>query len=208
MVSYGLHRYIIGARYLDTFVPVERTTSFVAVWLFVLLCSQMELSSDEKCAIERDRVVKIVREAGKALSFEDVSNIYVEKFKSDLKQWKGEFTNFGAFLKYGAGSDVVVVDDSVLLRSSAVSKPGTSSLPVQYLSKPQFSPFFGFSEGEQKHEGVDYRIWRYEVESAVSAGLHSEAVIVEQIRRSLQGEAKSKMVGFGLEASVSSILKL
>jgi len=168
----------------------------------------MELSSDEKCAIERDRVVKIVREAGKTLSFEDVSKIYVEKFKSDLKQWKEEFTNFGAFLKYGAGSDVVVVDDSVSLRSSAVSKPGTSSLPVQYLSKPQFSPFFGFSEGEQKHKGVDYRIWRYEVESAVSAGLHSEAVIVEQIRRSLQGEAKSKMVGFGSEASVSSILKL
>ena len=40
----------------------------------------------------------------------------------------------------------------------------------------------------------------------MSAGLHSEPVIVEQIRRSLQGEAKSKLVGFGAEASVSSIL--
>ena len=167
----------------------------------------MEMSSDEKCAIERDRVVKIVREAGEALSFEDVSKAYVEKYKSDLKQWKEEFTDFGAFLKYGAGSDVVVVGESVSLCSSVVSKLGKSSLPVQYLSKPQFSPFFGFSEGEQRHKGVDYRIWRYEVESAVTAGLHSEPVIVEQIRRSLQGEAKSKLVGFGSESSVSSILQ-
>jgi len=167
----------------------------------------MELSSDEKCAIERDRVVKIVKEAGETLSFGDVSKIYVEKYKSDLKQWKEEFTNFGAFLKYGVGSDVVVVGESVSLCSSVVSKSDKSSLPVQYLSKPQFSPFFGFSEGEQQHKGVDYRIWRYEVESAVSAGLHSEPVIVEQIRRSLQGEAKSKLVGFGSETSVSSILQ-
>ena len=150
----------------------------------------MELSSEKKCAIERDRVVGIVRETGKTLSFEDVSKIYAEKFKSDIKEWKGEFTNFGAFLKYGAGSDVVVVGESVSLRSSPASKSGTSSLPVQYLSKPQFSPFFGFSDGEQRHKGVDYRIWRYEVESSLAAGLHSEAVIVEQIRRSLQGEAK------------------
>ena len=87
----------------------------------------MELSSDEKCATERDHVIKIVKEAGKTLSFEDVSKIYIEKFKSDLKQWKEEFTNFGAFLKYGAGSDVVGY--SVLLRSPEASKSGTSSLP-------------------------------------------------------------------------------
>ena len=167
----------------------------------------MELSSDEKCAIERDRVVKIVKEAGEALSFGDVSKIYVEKYKSDLKQWKEELTNFGAFLKYGAGSDVVVVGQSVSLCSAVVSKSGKSSLPVRYLSKPQFSPFFEFSEGEQRQKGVDYRIWRYEVESAVSARLHSEPVIVDQIRRSLQGEAKSKLVGFGSETSVSSILQ-
>ena len=45
----------------------------------------MELSSDEKCAIERDSVVKIVKEAREALSFGDVSKIYVEKNNSDLK---------------------------------------------------------------------------------------------------------------------------
>ena len=78
----------------------------------------MELSSDEKCALERDHVVKIVKEAGKALSFEDASKIYIEKFKSVLKQWKEEFMNFGAFLKYSAGSDV----ESVSLCSSVASK--------------------------------------------------------------------------------------
>ena len=97
--------------------------------------------------------------------------------------------------------------ESVSLCSSVVSKSGKSSLQVQYLSKPQFSPFFGFSEGEQRHKGVHYRIWRYKLESAVSAGLHLEPMVVEQIRRSLQGEAKSKLVGFGSETSVSSILQ-
>ena len=167
----------------------------------------MELSSNEKCAIERDRVVKIMTEAGEALSFEDVSKIYLERYKSDLKQWKEEFTNFGAFLQYGTGSDVVVVDEPVSLCSSVVSKSVKSSLPVQYLSKLQFSPFFGFSEGQERHKGVEYRIWHYEVESAQSAGLHSEPVIVEQIRCLHQGKAKSKLVGFCPEASVSSILQ-
>ena len=55
----------------------------------VISCAfNMELSSDEKRAIDRDRVVKIVKEAGEPLSFEDVSKLYVEKHKSDLKQWK------------------------------------------------------------------------------------------------------------------------
>ena len=177
-------------------------------YILVICCAfNMELSSEEKYVIERDRVVKIVKEAGEALLYGVVSKIYVEKYKSDLKQWKEEFMNFGAFLKNGVSSDVVVVGESVSLCSSVVSNSGKSSLPVQYLSKPQFSPFFGFSKGEQQHKGVDYRIWRYEVESAVSAGLHSEPVIVEQIHHSLQGEVKSKLVGFGSEASVSTILQ-
>ena len=95
----------------------------------------------------------------------------------------------GAFLRYGTGLDVVVVVESILLSSLLVSKSGKRSLPVKNLSKPQFSPVFGFSEGKQWHKGVDYHIWRYEVEGAVSAGLHSQPVIVEQIRRSLQDEA-------------------
>ena len=99
--------------------------------------------------------------------------------------------------------------ESVSLCSSVVSKPGKSSLPVQYLSKPQFSPFFGFSEGEQRHKGVDYRIWRYEVESAVSRRRITFGTSDRRTNSSLaQGEAKSKLVSFGSEASVSSILQL
>lgn len=168
----------------------------------------MELTSEEKCVIERDRVLEILKEAGKSLTFEDLSKIYGEKFKCGLKEWKAEFTNLGSFLKYGAGSNVVVVvGESVSLCPSPSVKLGSNTVPVQYLSKPQFSQFFGFSDGEQRNKGVEYRIWRYEVQSALTAGLHSEGVIVEQIRRALQGEAKSKMVGFGPEASASSILQ-
>lgn len=41
----------------------------------------------------------------------------------------------------------------------------------------------------------------------MSIGLHWQPVIVEQISCLLQGEAKSKSVGFGSEASISSILQ-
>ena len=58
----------------------------------------MELSSDEKCAIDSDVRSKTMKEGGETLSFGDVSKTYGEKYKSDLKQWKEEFTNFGAFL--------------------------------------------------------------------------------------------------------------
>lgn len=94
----------------------------------------MELSSDEKCAIKRECIVKIVKESRKALLFE-TSKIYGEKFKSGLKEWKEEFINFGAFLKYGASSDNVVVGDTVSSHPSVGPMSGTcmSSLPVQYL---------------------------------------------------------------------------
>ena len=39
-------------------------------------------------------------------------------------------------------------------------------------------------------------MWRFEVESAIQENLHSHEVIAEQIRKSLQGEAKTKIFGF------------
>ena len=44
----------------------------------VICCAfnfNIELSSDEKCVMERDHVVKIVKEAEEALSFGDVSKL-------------------------------------------------------------------------------------------------------------------------------------
>lgn len=84
-----------------------------------------------------------------------------------------------------------------------VSKSGKS---CSVFVKLQSAPFFGFSEGEQWHKGVYYCILPYKVESTVSVGLHLEPVILQQIHRLPQGKAKSKLVGFGSEPFVSSIL--
>ena len=52
-----------------------------------------------------------------------------------------------------------------------------------------------------------YRVWQFEVESAIRENLHSHEVIAEKIHKSLQGEAKIKIVGFGPSTSVEKILK-
>ena len=49
-------------------------------------------------------------------------------------------------------------------------------------------------------------MWRFEVDSAIRGGLYSSEVVSEQIRRSLYGEAKTKLVGLGPEASCESLL--
>ena len=76
---------------------------------------------------------------------------------------------------------------------------------VRYLTRPQFSLFFGFSD--ERGKGVTYRVWRFDVDSAIQENLHSHEVIAEQIRKSLQGKAKTKIVGFGPGASVEEILE-
>lgn len=82
---------------------------------------------------------------------------------------------------------------------------GGNSPTVQYVSRPQFSPFYVFSETE-RGKGVPYRVWRFEVGSVIRGKLYSSEVISEQIRRSLYGEAKATLVGLGPEASCESLL--
>lgn len=74
------------------------------------------------------------------------------------------------------------------------------------VSRPQFSQFFGFGEVD-KSKGVPYHVWRFEVNSAIRGGLYTNQVIAEQIRRSLQGEAKTKLVGLGTESESQTILE-
>ena len=77
---------------------------------------------------------------------------------------------------------------------------------AQYFSRPQFSPFYEFSEDE-KAKGVTYRVWRFEIDSAMKEGFHAEEVIAKQVRRSLQGEAKTKIDGLGPGSKLNEILE-
>ena len=127
-----------------------------------------------------------------------------QSYKPALQKWKSHFVTLEAFLKIGCGTEikgtrVVLANNS----TSIVASPQSSV--VRYLTRPQFSPFFGF--GDEKCKGVAYRVWRFEVESAIQENLHSHEVIAEQIRKSLQGEAKTKIVGFGPGTSVERILE-
>ena len=55
----------------------------------------------------------------------------------------------------------------------------------------------------RQKKGVAYRVWRM----AIQEGLHVPEVIVEPIHKSLQREAKNKIVGSGSGTSVEQILQ-
>ena len=56
-------------------------------------------------------------------------------------------------------------------------------------------------------KGVAYRVWWFKVEGRIQEILHSHEVIAEEIRKSLQGEAKTKIGGFGPGMSVERIFE-
>ena len=113
-----------------------------------------------------------------------------------------------AFLKYCVKATVNNVDEKYCVSSntSPTVNHSSASQPLHMVSRPQFSQFFGFGEVD-KSKGVPYRVWRFEANSAIRGGLYTNQVIAEQIRRSLQGEAKTKLVGLGTESESQTILE-
>ena len=75
---------------------------------------------------------------------------------------------------------------------------------VRYLTRPKYSSFFGFSDDNGK--GIAYHVWQFEVDRAIQENLYSHKVIADQIHKSLQGEAKAKIVGFSPRTSVEKTL--
>lgn len=161
---------------------------------------------DERCTIECGRIVDLLKENDGKLPAENLAAKYKEKYKIDLEQWKGAFVQFSAFIKYGCSGKLNIVNDDIVLASQSKSSSSDAhSGAFQYISKPQFSQFYGFSERD-RGKGVPYRVWRFEVASTIKEGLHSQEIVAEQMRRSLQGEAKSKVVGFAADISLEDML--
>ena len=96
-------------------------------------------------------------------------------------------------------------DDIVLTSKPKAGSSDAQSGSFQYISKPQFSQFYGFSDRD-RGKGVPCRVWRFEVASTIKEGLHSNEIVAELIRRSLQGEAKCKVVGFGAVTAMEDML--
>ena len=172
----------------------------------------MEITAAEKSEIEKSRILTIIKgkESLESLTVAQLAEEYSTRYKCAIACYKAEFVSVEAFLKYVCG--VNVIDEKVCLSTSSTNiasssekATGETSSSVHLVSKPQFSPFFGFSDGD-KNKGVTYNVWRFEVESVIKGAFYPDEVILEQIRRSLQGEAKAKIVGFGPETSCESIL--
>lgn len=167
----------------------------------------MELTVEEKIMIEENRVRSVLQEKPDGLSETELVEEYKNRYKSDLKSFEEEFTSLGAFLKYRVKATINNNGgEKYCLSATASASQSAVVQPVHMVSRPQFSQFFGFGEVD-KSKGVAYRVWRFEVNSAILGGLYTNQVIAEQIRRSLQGEAKSKLVGLGPDADPKTILE-
>ena len=146
----------------------------------------MELSSAKKCAIERDRVVGIVRERQGKPSHSKTCPKFLSKSSRAISKRGKE--NLQMKLLSNMGPVLMSLSWTTLFFFIAFF----AGLNVRYefvtctvLNYTSVLAILCFSDGEQRQKGVDYRIWRNEVESSLAAGLHSESVIVEQIHRSL-----------------------
>lgn len=164
----------------------------------------MELSKEECLKIERERIISLVKTNEGTMTIDSIAESYASKYEGGMKFWKEEFVSTKAYFTYGFHGVLEVSGDTVTLCKSAADKPQPNVAP--YLSRLQFSPFYGFSDGE-KSKGVSYRVWRFEVDSVLKEGFYVEEVIAEQVRRSLQGEAKSKIVGIAPGSKLAEILE-
>ena len=153
----------------------------------------MELSADEKYEVEKNRVVKILAAKEGPMEIAELDDEYKKTFKTELGAWKLHFVTCEAFLKMGCGAEVMETRVTLAKNSPVTSNSTSSQSMVRYLTRPQFSSFFGFSD--ERGKGVTYRVWRFEVDSAIHEGLHSHEVIA------------TKIVGFGPGTSVEEILE-
>lgn len=64
-----------------------------------------------------------------------------------------------------------------------------------------------FSGGEGKGDNVSYQQWRFEVRGLMRDGIHSEATILQAIRRSLRGVAADVLLHMGEDVTTLSVLE-
>ena len=134
----------------------------------------MELSGEEKYEVARNHVVKILQSKEGPLEMQELQEEYKNTFKSELATWKIHFMMLEAFLKMGCGAEIKETLVALAKNSSTpvASNSTTPQSMVCYLTRPQFSSFFGFSD--ERGKGVTYRVWRFEVNSAIRENLPSD----------------------------------
>ena len=79
----------------------------------------------------------------------------------------------------------------------SASLPQHDSYSSPYNFPPQRLPKLPQFSGELKKEDVEFVVWKYEVNCILKSGMYSEHSILESIRRSLRGKARSVLLHLG-----------
>ena len=66
----------------------------------------VDVSTEERCVLEKSRVRKMILESQEPLRVDKLSDRYKEKHKVELEFWKEEFNRLDAFLRYGCGATI------------------------------------------------------------------------------------------------------
>ncbi|XP_048775570.2 uncharacterized protein LOC125680172 [Ostrea edulis] len=92
------------------------------------------------------------------------------------------------------------------LRTSLMDHPGSNTTHVYEVSKnvPRIPQFSG-DDPPQKGD-VSYKEWRYEVQCLLGDPDIKESLLIQSIRRSLRGTAKTMLIPLGERANVQKIL--
>lgn len=93
----------------------------------------------------------------------------------------------------------------------AVEEPETPTTSnVSTLSGNQYTvpklPTFSGTDEPQKGE-VKYEVWNFEVKCLENSGQHPEHILLQAVRNSLKGLARSMLVSVGDKASLEDIMK-
>lgn len=67
-------------------------------------------------------------------------------------------------------------------------------------------PTFSGTDQPQKGE-VKYEVWNFEVKCLENSGQHPEHILLQAVRNSLKGLARSMLVSVGDKASLEDIMK-
>lgn len=112
-------------------------------------------------------------------------------------------------------------DDPHVYRDRPFVRERATADPPERLPPPLFPPTYGYTQvgpqqripqisqfsGENLKGDVEFEVWKYEVSCLLRDGIYSESAVLEAVRRSLKGKARTVLLHLGEWATMPEIMR-